>query len=1498
MTQTPVYGTRGGIVPTGAGAASGNPFLVGGSDTATPFSGTRLLDDGVQLSTAIANGDWLGGSLAGASTVMDAVSFAVNPLGGLVAMGVGWVLDHIEPLKSWLNDLTGDAGAVHGGAETWRRIASGLARAGADLTRSLDSALGEAKSLAVDAYRRLASDIAAHVDLGGQLAGAIGTGLQLAASIVQVVHDLVRDAISDVVGSAVSCLIPLPTTIADLIAKVAKWVTRLSTKLKELVKSFLHLDELFTKARGVMDDVAAAFRRIRSGAAHHADDLPARAPSGHAPGSGADVPGGHTPAAEAAAHPSAAAQASKDCTNGLDPVDLAKGVVFIEKVDVELPGAFPLVLRRRYVSGFRFGRSFGTRWASTLDEHVDTADDRLVLVRWDGSLLLFGEPDGDGVAVPVAGVDRWQLRREGVPSTGSGTVSGSGIDSAEDPSTGSGIVLAEDPSTGSGIVSFTVTDPVEGVRYLFAGAGRRKWLVEQSDRAGRWVRFDRDDVGRVVRVRHHGGYEVLVTTDDARVTGIDLVAPERPAADPSATLRLATFDYRAGSLVAETHGTDGTLHYEVDEVGRVTAWTDSNHVRYGYRYDDQDRCTHQGTTNPGQLEVMRFAIAYPEGPEPGGHTTVVTNPDGGTDRYLVDDRGLVTARIDPTGATTRYEYDPWCRRVAATDALGHTTRYAFDADSRLLAVTDGTGATTRVDYGPRGLPVRVVDPAGAVSEYAWDERGRLLASRDAAGAVTRWQRDPSNDVVVVTDPTGRWTRIDHNPAGLPLRVSDAAGATLLERDVCGRVSAHTDALGATTRQEWSPTGRLLARTDAAGGRERWRYDGEGNLVEAVDAAGRVTRYRYGPFDVLVGLQQPDGSTLAFDYDAERRLVAVTNATGATWRYERDLAGRVVAETDYDGRRTTFALDAAGRVVATTNPAGQTVGLALDAAGRVLAREADGVRTEFRYDPAGRLLEAAGGDTALARRYDTVGRLVAETVGSGTVAWELDAAGRVLARTTPSGAVSRWELDAAGRRAGLDLAGHRVQQTLDPLGRSVATDFAGGRVTAAFDVLGRLSHQTAVAVVGGSAAWEAGYRYAPTGELLATTDSPRGTRGYQLDGVGRVTAVTGAGTETYSYDPAGNLTTATWQTPAADRAGDSEVAGAAAARGERVHRGTLLVRAGRDHYDHDAAGRVVRRRRALPSGGALQWHFAWDSLDRLTAVTTPDGHTWWYRYDPLGRRTGKDHHDPAGALVETWRFAWDGPVLVEQTHATPASVATTTWEHDGFVPIAQHRTRAARPAGAESFTPAQTDAEFAAIVTDLVGTPTRLLDTAGRTTWTDQQTLWGATVAAPGGADQAMPLRFPGQYHDAETGWNYNLHRYYDPTTGRYATPDPLGLAPSPNPWTYPANPTTHTDPLGLQSCTDATKTADNFLPGLPRTAPKPLGLGSTGRVEPANLTEQLAMTTVRSDPAGVVLRRVPMTDARWPASDGWVKMQQIERGVNIHYVRNTLTGAVDDFKFK
>jgi len=77
--------------------------------------------------------------------------------------------------------------------------------------------------------------------------------------------------------------------------------------------------------------------------------------------------------------------------------------------------------------------------------------------------------------------------------------------------------------------------------------------------------------------------------------------------------------------------------------------------------------------------------------------------------------------------------------------------------------------------------------------------------------------------------------------------------------------------------------------------------------------------------------------------------------------------------------------------------------------------------------------------------------------------------------------------------------------------------------------------------------------------------------------------------------------------------------------------------------------------------------------------------------------------------------------------------------------------------------------------------------------------------------------------------------------------------------------------------------------------------GSTATRQPQNLTEQLALEEVKSNPQGKQLP-ITMNDPRWPASDGWVKMQQkvstSKGNVIVHYVWNSITNEFDDFKLK
>jgi len=91
---------------------------------------------------------------------------------------------------------------------------------------------------------------------------------------------------------------------------------------------------------------------------------------------------------------------------------------------------------------------------------------------------------------------------------------------------------------------------------------------------------------------------------------------------------------------------------------------------------------------------------------------------------------------------------------------------------------------------------------------------------------------------------------------------------------------------------------------------------------------------------------------------------------------------------------------------------------------------------------------------------------------------------------------------------------------------------------------------------------------------------------------------------------------------------------------------------------------------------------------------------------------------------------------------------------------------------------------------------QLIDRNGARVWQDRQQAFGAMQELSGAGENN--IRFPGQYYDSETGLHYNYFRYYDPSTGRYITSDPLGIEPSLNTYAYvDSNPLYWVDQFGL-----------------------------------------------------------------------------------------------------
>ncbi|WP_223771531.1 putative T7SS-secreted protein [Streptomyces huiliensis] len=1101
----------------------------------------------------------------------------------------------------------------------------------------------------------------------------------------------------------------------------------------------LGFDVLTTMASGGTGLGGVAARRVGMNAAKHGlEDAGARGLRrfGQDAEREAGAARGH---AEADPNGAAKKDAQRDCA-GTDPVDLASGHMFLAQTDVALPGALPLTFTRRVGSGYRAGHWFGPSWSSTVDQRLEIDAKGVVFVCEDGMVLTYPHPAPGVPTLPSHG-PRWPL----------------------EPTADGGYTVTD--THGDRTWHFSAAVPC-GDRHEIA-------LLDQiTDRNGHWITFDYTEEGVPTAITHHAGYHVRITTDGGRVTALHL-----------GDVELMRYAYANGDLTEVVNSSGLPLRFTYDDRHRPTSWTDRNDRSYQYVYDDRDRCVYE-TGEAGHVECT-LEYGDPD-PETGLRVTTLTSALDHTSRHVFDARSRLVAETDPTGATTLFAWDGHDRLVSRTDPLGYVTTFAYDEAGNLLSVVRPDGSESTATYTALGLPETVTEPDGATWRQSYDAAGNRVSLTDPSGATTRYAYDAAGHLTTATDALGNVTRMRCDAAGLLSEVTDPLGGTTrYERDTFGRTVAVTDPMGAVTRFAWTTEGLLARRTDPDGAEESWTYDGEGNCVTHTDALGGVTRNEYTHFDLLTARTTPDGVRHTFTHDTELRLRTVTNPQGLTWSYTYDPAGRLTSETDFDGRTLTYAHDAAGRLTERTNGLGETVGYRYDPAGRITAKDVAGELTTYAHDAAGRLLEAAGPEVTLVYSRDRLGRVKSETVNGRTLTYTYDKLGRRTRRVTPAGAVTTWTYDAAGRRTGLTASGHAFEMEHDAAGREVARHFGQGlTLTHGWDAAGRLTTQTLSASAAPDPLQHRAFTYRQDGCLTGITDTSGGSRTFDLDAAGRVTAVHAADwTERYAYDAAGNQTQASWPT---DHPG-------AEARGPRTYQGTRITQAGRIRYEHDAQGRVVLRQKTRLSRKPETWRYTWDAEDRLTSVVTPDGTTWRYLYDPFGRRTAKQRLTPAGDIAEQVDFTWDGPTLAEQTTTStdlPHPV-TLTWDHDGLHPIAQTERISAADAPQREI-----DRRFFAIVTDLVGTPTELVDENGATAWYSRITLWGETGWSRD-STAYIPLRFPGQYYDPETGLHYNLYRHYDPETARYTAPDPLGLAPSPNPVTYVHNPHTWLDPLGL-----------------------------------------------------------------------------------------------------
>ncbi len=521
---------------------------------------------------------------------------------------------------------------------------------------------------------------------------------------------------------------------------------------------------------------------------------------------------------------------------------------------------------------------------------------------------------------------------------------------------------------------------------------------------------------------------------------------------------------------------------------------------------------------------------------------------------------------------------------------------------------------------------------------------------------------------------------------------------------------------------------------------------------------------------------------ALEYDLQGRLLARTDGEGHTLRVRYDVLGRVIEATDALGRSTTFGYDELGSLAERTNGAGERVSQEHDARGLLLRRRgytAAGqlaVDDRFGYDALGRVVLGQSDAVARTVEYDALDRATAIYDSTfGTARRRYDAEGRVVQAVYPDsatsgfpeGVVASYRYDARGAvvkvsdpvagtwQLDYDAAGRPVRQT-SPAGveRSVAYTAEG--------FVGRIEMRTAAGAyldVIDYAAYDAlgnPHEVRTCEGLASCTASPTAATTIAYDALSRVTAVTypgAGGSESFGYDRAGNRISHT-------RSGTTR--GYELDAGDQV---TAIVENGAvvESFTYDGAGR-----RSSRTAGGMTTAYGHDPLGRLRSVSRP-GYTLALAYDAFGTRFSRLDSQEGGA-----------PALYfgEWAHRRGAQ-----------------STRLVHGPGVDNVLAEVTGTAATALLADAGGSVVHAAQGAAVTA-TRRYEAFGAVRASSGTAG-LTERGFAGRPLEGTSGLVNLRARYYEPATGRFLEPDPIGID-TDQLYAYAAsNPYVYRDPMGL-----------------------------------------------------------------------------------------------------
>jgi RHS repeat-associated protein len=824
-------------------------------------------------------------------------------------------------------------------------------------------------------------------------------------------------------------------------------------------------------------------------------------------------------------------------------------------------------------------------------------------------------------------------------------------------------------------------------------------------------------------------------------------------------LNLGEVTYTSGGQTYTTQYTYDNPSNPQDQIGEVLekrealGRTEERATTYTYthRQDDPFLLT--------QKTESQTSVA-----NPSQNKVITTGYDsyGNVSSRAVSGYAFVNGTATQKTLTTSYSYNSAGQLTQIngprTDVTDTTTFAYYDNTSgqgnnraQLYSITDALNHVTYFsNYDANGNVGTITDPNNVVTTYTYDARNRIATSTVASGsfsAQTQFGYDARGNLSYVIPPEGNRIDFSYNLADKLTQITDHLGNYIeYHYDVEGNRDSEKiydpgDVLKKQLDFVYDQYNRLYQVVNPDSTYTQYTYDDRGNRTAIRDPRNKTTTLGYDALNRLTTITQPGTVITQQGFDTQDNLTSVTNPLSAVTQHWYDDFGKKNVASSLDTEITDYAYDEAGNLTQRIDGKGNVVNYTYDALNRMTSIQFPLDTTQnvtFTYDTY------ATNDPPPSTSFG-IGRLTKRVDPSGTYIFYYDAQGNLTTERKTVNSVLY-----------ITQYGYNRNKTLTSI-----TYPSGRVVTYTRDTADRIS-QVDTTLSGNTTTVASSITCLPFGPITGLTYGNNLALVQTYDTQYRTSTITVGSVLnlTYDHDEAGNVTSLTDanNTPSVALLENPTEYYYDGSSNKLTHSTGSTV----TYFNHDQNGNMAQENNRT---------FVYDLSNQLVSVLNNGSQIAAYTYNGAGQRIKKVtsstrifHYDTAGHIIA--ETDGSGNMIAEYVYLGDQLLALIT----GGSIYYYHN--------------------------DHLGTPRVLTNASANIAWSALYTAFGQAQITT--QSVTNPFRLPGQYYDTETGLHYNYFRYYNPDTGRYVTPDPIGLEGGVNLYVYTANnPLARKDPSGL-----------------------------------------------------------------------------------------------------